>query len=1038
MSSEGHSEASAGSSEPGLPRAKFSNHLYHDTEEKFPLLSSASRIRSPGLAAWKESPQSPGQQDVIYDTYVSLAPAHKSSLPGRKRRIPSSHLAREPLSSPLKRRKTAPPATNSDSAQWNSESLLGDEDNRPSSARYADDEQSPSPSRPLSTYKRRIRLLPSKGYYSDQYRHLLNQEITRAANPFADFDIRGLKPSRIGATTWSAAEKAAFFKALELKGRRNLPEIVKIVNLVKQQQDFEEYSDSDSTTPPSESNGQRVPPQNISLNVRDESTGGQDDYASGQSTDEHSTHPDIGLNNTGKGKRKERSREGDGSNVDGRDSELGDTIKDGGNQRGIEKDRSRLNSWVHQLQQHTGTEKDANQGNETRTDEEHSYDADTEGYWATYPATDVSSSDESWKLYNDGVGEATGKNPFECESYAQFLESWLRTVHVDPLADDLKPLWEEVDDILLPYRDLPAAFEMNGIAEDALDRAAESLQVRVWHKERKDEIKKYGDVAVLTSDIAAEIEGLMPSENARMRAEMNEEEVGEDGVLGAASWARGEYWLPQTLEQAKSYAQEGRTLLDKIPAARVLNLQRFLELSRNVFMNPRREIEICNWREVAQGDEEPSILYSAFEDFSRVVLMITKRVVQAAIYRARERIAQFRPADTKSYKPCIRKEDVWDALDLVGMDAKRDWQDKYRNKYWLNLPRRCGLVVYWRTADMHSKSLSKPLTDDQVAVALRSTRKRIPDPRLDYRNQLPKKKRRSSRVRRRDTPDHYTEFIVPGTIQRLHDLYPDENDVRVHPAAPSGAPPAPQYGFSGPPFLPGDPDPDTMSDIEETHASEPSDMNSDTQANIHDNEESHREQQHLLELLQIRPELHPSPQEFHPPSEPIITEKTEEDFRLDDWYHRTAYKAEWERRWRGRRLGSTSDTGPSVHERDTSEERGLRRRNKAAELSSAPSTPSGWARSASSTVVTPRRRRRRVSTSVTEERVLPSIEQGSGDLNSDSDESMLEATSQVVTPRSLSRRGARERATSAISSTYEAYPEDDSNPSGSGDDFIDD
>lgn len=227
-------------------------------------------------------------------------------------------------------------------------------------------------------------------------------------------------------------------------------------------------------------------------------------------------------------------------------------------------------------------------------------------------------------------------------------------------------------------------------------------------------------------------------------------------------------------------------------------------------------------------------------------------------------------------------------------------------------------------------------------------------------------------------------------------------------------------------------------------------MDSDIQADIHDQEESYKEQQRLLELLQIPQEFHPEPEKFHAPSKPIFTEKTAADFRQEDWYRTTSYTAEWERRWPGKARSATPGSEPSVHERDSSEERELRLRNRPAELSSVPSTPSRSVRSVSvaSIASRPRGRRgrkpgpnRRAATRTDDEEVLPSIETGveeARDRDTDSDESMAEAESVAMMPvrRSLSQRRARDRATSAISSVYEEFPESDSNPSGSGDDFV--
>ena len=68
--------------------------------------------------------------------------------------------------------------------------------------------------------------------YRDQYRHLLNEQITQAADPYAlcdDDDLRDYTPSQIGMSFWSAIDKFRFFTALDRHGRHDLPALGKAV-----------------------------------------------------------------------------------------------------------------------------------------------------------------------------------------------------------------------------------------------------------------------------------------------------------------------------------------------------------------------------------------------------------------------------------------------------------------------------------------------------------------------------------------------------------------------------------------------------------------------------------------------------------------------------------------------------------------------------------------------------------------------------------------------------------------------------------------
>lgn len=61
--------------------------------------------------------------------------------------------------------------------------------------------------------------------YCDNYRTLLNDQITDTLRLDTNDNKLSLQPSQVGATIWSAAEKDSFFRALARKGRHDLPAI---------------------------------------------------------------------------------------------------------------------------------------------------------------------------------------------------------------------------------------------------------------------------------------------------------------------------------------------------------------------------------------------------------------------------------------------------------------------------------------------------------------------------------------------------------------------------------------------------------------------------------------------------------------------------------------------------------------------------------------------------------------------------------------------------------------------------------------------
>jgi hypothetical protein len=121
-----------------------------------------------------------------------------------------------------------------------------------------------------------------------------------------------------------------------------------------------------------------------------------------------------------------------------------------------------------------------------------------------------------------------------------------------------------------------------------------------------------------------------------------------------------------------------------------------------------------NFRAHAERGELPSIRYKAFQDYYQLVLIMTRRLVQTAIFMAESRLRSMENG-IFAPKPYLRTDDVHAAVEALGMpkDAK---------KYWLNLPRRKGLAVLERKRDMNYKN-PETMDLDEVEKFLSHTKK---------------------------------------------------------------------------------------------------------------------------------------------------------------------------------------------------------------------------------------------------------------------------------------------------------------------------
>ena len=132
-------------------------------------------------------------------------------------------------------------------------------------------------------------------------------------------------------------------------------------------------------------------------------------------------------------------------------------------------------------------------------------------------------------------------------------------------------------------------------------------------------------------------------------------------------------------------ADNGNELFQTLPAAALLNLSWFLQLSKNVFMNSS-DAE-WNWHSYSSGIKKPpTITHAAFSDLHALAISITKRLVHSSLCFATSRLKAV-DVDPHPPKQEIKKEDVLAALDVLGMT-------KTPRPFWIAAARRLKLLIY--------------------------------------------------------------------------------------------------------------------------------------------------------------------------------------------------------------------------------------------------------------------------------------------------------------------------------------------------------
>ncbi|KAF2089675.1 hypothetical protein K490DRAFT_3532, partial [Saccharata proteae CBS 121410] len=200
--------------------------------------------------------------------------------------------------------------------------------------------------------------------------------------------------------------------------------------------------------------------------------------------------------------------------------------------------------------------------------------------------------------------------------------------------------------------EFPAAIELSEECCKNLDTAGAAL---AWYQdtyEARREQEKHGDYWLLTPELG----------------ELVEE---RDQEVDAQDSNHGEEDVDEEVDE----------VLDAVPAARLFHLKRWIELIGLFSANARSEE---SWNLDTSLEEKLGIYYKAFEDFHRLAVSVTQRLVTAIIFQATNRLRM--TEDYIRVGPYVRRIDVFAAVDVLGL-PRSSWD------FWIKTPRRLGLQV---------------------------------------------------------------------------------------------------------------------------------------------------------------------------------------------------------------------------------------------------------------------------------------------------------------------------------------------------------
>lgn len=219
----------------------------------------------------------------------------------------------------------------------------------------------------------------------------------------------------------------------------------------------------------------------------------------------------------------------------------------------------------------------------------------------------------------------------------------------------------------LAPEELPASIEVSPDCEKALDRAAKAMAFKVEQLDQEAAQKRHGDTWLLTGELASKIEEAL---------EERDSQRSENRTVTRQSASAQE-------RDGKEQDGKEQDIVETVPSSKLLHLSNWLELSR-LFMEPAAERDE-GWLSLVESEEDgPSIYHTAFADFENLIVMLTTRLIQAAIFQAMSRI---RASDQVKPGLHVRRQDVVAAAQILNFND--NW-----SQFWVGCARRNRIRVY--------------------------------------------------------------------------------------------------------------------------------------------------------------------------------------------------------------------------------------------------------------------------------------------------------------------------------------------------------
>lgn len=440
------------------------------------------------------------------------------------------------------------------------------------------------------------------------------------------------------------------------------------------------------------------------------------------------------------------------------------------------------------------------------------------------------------------ANEFGSKSEFEVHLYLESLQKAVSDQHI------YGPVKK-----LLRLSDLDAVVEISDNCCAALDRAAEALAGLQQKEEERIERLKNPGFPILTPKIAR--------------------------------------WVDRRLRTG----EEGKDEVSKaLPPATLLNLKRFLTVSKRFFMNS--SIPENNWRTHTERRQSPTIMNTAFSDFHTLSVSLTRRIVQSCLFIALSRLRATTALGHYIPRRHVKRQDVIAALNVLGMKANG------RN-IWAGIARKHRLRVYDNVG--YRQVLGKRYSYDEVEQI------------LDYDDI---KARGRSRAASLD--ESYRSISSEDDSNE-----PSPEDASSDPVS-SDSPSPDDYGSSESSDDTDLPQPPSHRGDKHARNQERHEQAQDIYAEALDQQASRKEEQHLWELLGEDPAAKMNTEDVQLPKAPYPQRKDRDD--LIDWRVWVDYAEEWETYGSpvpesgfagNRKLGRERDRGAGLSGSDSSEER---------------------------------------------------------------------------------------------------------------------